>query len=214
MPRTPAGRFAIGAIAALAALVATPRPGLAQATGSYQVDPKQSVVSIAVGKSGAFSFLAGHTHQVTGPIASGTVEVDAGNLPHSHVHIAIASASLKVTGKGEPPDDVPKVQEAMESDKVLWIARYPQLIFDSAFITPTKNEPPAMDLTINGSLTIRDVKRPTTVPVHVEFAGNTITVTGRFSVKQTDYGIKPITVAGVVAVKDALDIRFSIVARR
>ena len=102
----------------------------------------------------------------------------------------------------------------MESDKVLGIARYPQLIFDSTFITPAKNEPPAMDLTIDGSLTIRDVKRPARVPVHVEFAGNTITVTGRFSVKQTDYGIKPITVAGVVAVKDALDIRFSIVARR
>ena len=214
MPRTAAGGLAIGAIAALVTLLATPRPGLAQANGSYQVDPKQSVVTIAVGKSGAFSFLAGHTHEVTGPIASGTVDVDAGNLPRSRVHIAIASASLKVSGKGEPPEDVPKVQAAMESDKVLSIARYPQLIFDSAFITPTKNEPPSLDLTIDGSLTIRDVKRPARVPVHAEFAGNTITVAGRFSVKQTDYGIKPITVAGVVDVKDALDIRFSIVARR
>ena len=213
MSRVPAARRGIGAIAGLASLLAMTAPGVAQPTGSYRVDPKESVVTIAVGKSGAFSFIAGHTHEVTGPIA-GTVDVDAGSLPRSRVHIAIASASLKVSAKGEPPEDVPKVQEAMESDKVLWIARYPQLIFDSAFIAPTKNEPPAMDLTIDGSLTIRDVKRPARVPVHVEIAGNAITVTGRFSVKQTDYGIKPITVAGVVAVKDALDIRFSIVARR
>ena len=214
MPRTTARRLAVRAVAGLASLLAMAGPSVAQTTGSYQVDPKHSTVTIAVGKSGAFSFIAGHTHEVTGPIANGTVDVDAANLPRSRVHIAIASASLKVSGKGEPPDDVPKIQETMESDKVLWIARYPELIFDSAFITPTKNEPPAMDLAISGSLTIRDVKRPATVPVHVEFTGNTITVTGRFSVKQTEFGIKPITVAGVVSVKDALDIRFLIVARR
>jgi polyisoprenoid-binding protein YceI len=201
-------------LALLALASATPAVFARAAAESYQIDPRKSVVTIAVGKSGALSFVAGHTHEVTGPIASGSVDVDRTNPAGSRVHIAIASASLKVSGKNEPPDDVPKVQEAMQSEKVLWIARYPQLIFDSAFITPTKNEPPAMDLTVDGSLTIRDVKRPARVPVHAEFAGNMITVTGRFSVKQTDYGIKPITVAGVVAVKDTLDIRFSIVALR
>jgi polyisoprenoid-binding protein YceI len=184
------------------------------ASESYQVDPRRSVATIEVGKSGAFSFIAGHTHEVTGPIARGTVDFDRADPSRSHVHLVIAAASLKVSGKNEPADDVPKVQEAMESEKVLWVARYPELIFDSTSIALTKSQPPTLDLTIDGSLAIRDVKRPISVPVHAELAGNTLTVTGRFSVKQTAYGIKPITVAGVVTVKDSLDIRFSIVALR
>jgi hypothetical protein len=35
---------------------------------------------------------------------------------------------------------------------------------------------------------------------------------GRFVVKQTDYGITPISVGGVVKVKDQLDITFEVVA--
>jgi polyisoprenoid-binding protein YceI len=57
------------------------------------------------------------------------------------------------------------------------------------------------------------VTRPVTVPVHLELAGGTMTATGRFSIKQTTYGMTPITVGGVVAVKDTLDIRFSITAQ-
>jgi hypothetical protein len=41
-----------------------------------------------------------------------------------------------------------------------------------------------------------------------------LTATGRFSVTQSAFGIKPISVGGVVAVKDALDIEFSIAADR
>jgi len=184
------------------------------AVESYQIDPQKSVVTIEVGKSGAFSFIAGHTHEVTGPIASGAIDFDRANPSRSHVRIVIATASLKVSARNEPPDDVPKVQEAMQSEKVLWIARFPQLIFDSTSITPGKDQPPAVDLTVGGPLTIRDVQRSVSVPVHAEFAGGTVTATGRFAVKQTDYGIKPISVAGVVTVRDSLDIRFSIVGRR
>jgi hypothetical protein len=51
------------------------------------------------------------------------------------------------------------------------------------------------------------------VPVHAVLDGGALTATGRFQVKQTDHGITPVSVAGVVNVKDALDISFTIVAR-
>ena len=108
MRRTTARRLTVGAIAGLASLLAMARPAVAQASGSYQVDPTQSVVTIAVGKSGAFSFIAGHTHEVAGPIGSGTVDVDAGSLPRSRVHIAIASASLKYRAKANRRKTCPK----------------------------------------------------------------------------------------------------------
>jgi len=45
--------------------------------------------------------------------------------------------------------------------------------------------------------------------VHIN--GDEVTGTGRFSLKQSDYGITPVSVAGVVSVKDALDITFTVV---
>jgi polyisoprenoid-binding protein YceI len=184
------------------------------AASSYHVDPANSRLTIHVGKAGAFSFIAGHTHNVSGPIDSGEVEFDPDHASLSRIHIVIAASALKVQSEGEPRDDVPKVQAAMESNKVLDIARYPRITFESTAVTVTGRRDTTLDLMVAGRMTIRDVTQAITVPVHADVRGDTITATGRFELKQTAYGITPITVAGVVSVKDALDIRFSIVARR
>ena len=52
-----------------------------------------------------------------------------------------------------------------------------------------------------------------TAPVAVKIDGATLTAAGKFSIKQTDFGIKPISVGGVVKVKDELTITFTITAR-
>ncbi len=62
-------------------------------------------------------------------------------------------------------------------------------------------------------LTLHNVTRPVTVPVSGRLDAGALTATGRFLLKQTEYDIKPISVGGVVAVKDALTISFTIVAR-
>lgn len=179
----------------------------------YQVDPTKSRVTIAVGKAGAFSFIAGHRHEVSGPIESGTVNVDSDDPSRSTIRVVIAASALKVSGAGEPPDDRPKVQQAMESEKVLDVARYPRITFESTAVTVRRRDGAALDTVIAGRLTIRDATQPVTAPVHVELANGTLTASGRFAIKQTAFGIKPISVGGVVAVKDALDIAFSIAAR-
>jgi len=184
------------------------------ATESYTVDPAKSRVTIDVGKAGAFSFVAGHTHEVTGPIENGLVDFDRDDPSNSRVRLVIDSATLKVTGKGESREDVPKVQQAMESDKVLDVAHHPQMLFQSTAITINGRRGDVLDLTIAGRLTIRSVTQPVTIPVRAELTGETIVATGRFSITQTAYGIAPISIAGVVKVKDALDISVSIVARR
>jgi polyisoprenoid-binding protein YceI len=181
---------------------------------SFKIDPANSSVTIEVGKSGPLSFVAGHSHQVVGPIDSGTVELDREDPSRSRVRLVIAASRLQVMAKGEPADDVPRIQAAMESDKVLAAAQYPQMVFQSSAVTGKEGKNAGSDLTIAGQLTIRDVTRPVTIVVHMELTGETMTATGRFSIKQTEYSIKPITVGGVVAVKDALDIRFSITARQ
>jgi len=183
------------------------------ASDLYQFDAGKSRVTIDVGKSGVFSF-AGHKHEVSGPIEGGSLAIDRDDLSRSHVSIVIATSSLKVSGVDEPPEDRPKVQATMESDDVLGVARFPRITFESTSTAADQSAAPAFDIVVAGGLTIRDVTRPVSVPVHVQLADRSLTASGRFSVKQTEFGIKPISVGGVVAVKDRLDIAFTIVAQR
>lgn len=179
---------------------------------SYQVDPERSRVSINVGKSGALSFLAGHVHEVETHAIHGIVHFDPQDALRASVRVEIDAATLRVTGKGEPPGDVPKVQEVMLSERVLDARRYPTIVFQSRRVDPKGADGGALVLVVTGDLTLHNVTRSLPVPLTVRVEGDRLTASGYCSIQQTDYGIKPVTVAGVVTVKDALEISFTIVA--
>jgi polyisoprenoid-binding protein YceI len=187
---------------------------IATAAQTYRVDPATSRATIHVGKAGAFSFIAGHAHEVSGPIESGSVDVDLDAPQNSRVSLVIATRGLKVSPAGEPEGDAPKVQDAMDSDKVLDVGRYPRITYDSTTVVVKGRRNNVLDLLVTGRLTIRDATQTVTTPVRVELDESALTATGRFEVKQTAFGIKPVSVGGVVAVKDALEITFSIAARK
>ena len=204
--------FKVGAELArpVALILLLAAPAAAQ---TFTIDPASSTATIEVGKAGLFSFAAGHTHEVQGSIESGSVAIDARDEAKSRVDLVIAAASLKVSGKGEPPGDVPKVQAAMAGEKVLDVARFPRITFRSSAVKGVRPEGASFDATVTGTLTIRDKSQPVTATVHVQKTSASLTATGRFTIKQTAFGIQPVSVAGVVAVKDELQIAFSITAR-
>ena len=178
---------------------------------TFTVEPQQSRALVDVGKSGAFSF-AGHTHEVEAPIASGVVQLDTDDPSRNNVRLEFNATAMRVTGRGEPPDDVPKVQQIMLSEQVLDVKRYPAITFESTSVT-AKGSAVALDLSVTGKLTIRGKTQAVTAPVAVKLAADRLTATGKFVVKQTDFGITPISVGGVVKVKNELNIAFTIVAR-
>jgi len=184
------------------------------APASFEVDSTRSRALIEVGKSGAFSFVAGHTHEVVSSTMTGVIHVDRESPTQADVRLDIDARGLKVTGKGDPPEDVPKVQEVMLSPKVLDVARFPTIRYESTNVSIKGQSAATLDLIVTGRLTLRGIAHSVTVPVHVAFDGGELTADGKFSVKQSDYGITPISVAGAVAVKDALAISFTVVARK
>src|SRR3982750_773521 len=132
----------------------------------------------------------------------------------SRVRLVIATADLHVSAAGEPEGDAPKVQEAMAGEKVLDVAHHPQIVYESTAVTVKSRRGTLLDLAVAGQLTIRGVSQAVTAPVHVDVGDGALTATGRFSIKQSAFGIKPISVGGVVAVKDTLEIDFSVSAKR
>jgi polyisoprenoid-binding protein YceI len=62
-----------------------------------------------------------------------------------------------------------------------------------------------LTLSIEGDLTLHGVTKPCVLPVRVTLAGGSLTAEGTTTVKQTDFGIQPVTAAGgSVRVKDEL----------
>jgi len=204
--RTLTGCVALSAVALMSSAAG-------RAARSYTIDSGQSRATIDVGKSGAFSFAAGHTHEVAVSTVAGTIAVDREDPARSSVRLTIDAAALKVTGKGESADDVPKVQQTMSGPQVLDVQRYPTITFTSTSVLMTARTEASFDAAITGQLTLHGMTRSISVPATVRTDGTTLTATGHFEVKQTDYGIKPVSVGGVVSVKNSVNISFTIVGR-
>ena len=200
-------------VIACGALVAAP----AWIDGSVQltVVPEASRVTIEVGKAGVLSF-AGHAHEILAPGVSGTVTLDEADPSKSSMSLEFQAASLRVNGAGEPPGDVPQVQETMLGPRVLDAARFPSVSFRSSRVVVGARSADGADIRIEGAVTLHGVTRTLTIPVRVTFAPDgTMTTRGRFSIRQSDYGIEPVTAAhGTIRVKDDLDVRFVLSARR
>jgi polyisoprenoid-binding protein YceI len=177
----------------------------------YALDSKASQIAIHVGKSGLFGF-AGHEHEVVAGSFHGKVVVDPDQIGRSTVEISIDAASLRVTGQGEPAKDVTEVQAAMVGPECLDVRRFPTIRFVSKSVTA--GPAGARDLTIRGELTLHGVTREIAIPARLELSADSLTATGATTLRQKDFGITPISKAGVVNVKDELALRWRLVGRR
>ena len=112
-----------------------------------------------MGKAGLLKF-AGHEHDVEAPVASGEVVADAADLTRSSVNLEFEAARVRVTGRGEPPEDVPKVQDAMRGERVLDAVQFPTVRFRSERVQGRGTGSGVYELTVTGQLQIRDRSVP------------------------------------------------------
>jgi len=189
----------------------------APARGTAQVAARDSVVyvltpasrfQVKTGKAGLLGF-AGHGHVVRARSASGRIVYYPASPADSHVDVVVAVDSLEVL---TPPDtaEIRKVTETMRSE-VLHPDLYALITFVSTTVTPAGD---ALD--VRGRLTIVGQTRDVAVVVRVQLAGDTLRATGSFSVKQSDFGIRPYRggPAGTVRVADRVEFNVAAVAIR
>jgi polyisoprenoid-binding protein YceI len=173
------------------------------------IDPGESRVTILVGKAGMMSF-AGHVHEVVAPAVRGRVTFDPMDWPHASVSLEFDAAALRVSGKDEAASDVPAVEKAMLGAQVLDVERFPTVAFQSRRLSVVIGASGSAALTIDGDMTLHGKTRPMTIRASATVdASGRVTATGAFTLKQTDFGIVPVTAAGgTIRVKDDVDIQF------
>jgi polyisoprenoid-binding protein YceI len=184
---------------------------VAAAPRTYRIDAAASRIHVHVGRAGLFSF-AGHEHEVVASVGSGEVVLDADAPARSSVHIEIPARSLRVTGAGEPTRDVPEVQKNMEGPKVLDVARFDRIVYVSRTVAARAVGDGVWDVEVVGDLTIRDATRSVPLQLRVTVSGDRLQAAGTVRVRQSAFGITPISVAGVVKVKDELELRIDAAA--
>ena len=184
----------------------------AQTNQEFRVDPAATSVVVQVGRAGLFKF-AGHDHEVAVPGVEGRISLDSTDPSRSRVALQFDAKALKVTGKGEPAEDVAEVQRTMLSERVLDVARYPTISFESDRVAVQQRSAGSLTLRVDGRLTLHGVTKTVTIPVAVRLNGNRMTATGEATVRQSDFGIRPVSAGGgTVRVKDEVDVMFTIVA--
>lgn len=170
-----------------------------EAAAPQPVDPDRSTVVVHVGKSGIFRAFA-DDHEIRGPATRGFVDEDAGT-----VEILIDARRLEVLDPKLSPKDRSDVQARMLGADVLDVSRFPEIRFTSAVARDTGEGG-----TLRGQLTLHGQTRQVTVSVTKQ-AGH---YKGSARLKQTEFGITPVTVAGgAVKVKDEITIDVDIVTR-
>jgi polyisoprenoid-binding protein YceI len=163
---------------------------------------------VKTGKAGLFGF-AGHAHVVRARGFAGRVVYHPNAPAESRVEIVVPADSLDVL---TPPDtaEIRKVTQAMRTD-VLHVDEYPVISFVSTGVTPTVD-----GFQIEGRLTLAGQTREVSCNIRAEVGTDTLRATGGFSVKQTDYGIRPYRggPAGTVRVADRVTFSFEAVGIR
>src|SRR5258708_21047120 len=163
------------------------------------IDTDHSTLKIHVGKAGLFS-AAGHDHWVTAPFDGGNI--NDGDLPQ----VAFTVDARKLTLVQDDKLSLEQQTEAQRNmhAKVLESESYPLISFHSTRIEKTG----VNHWLVTGELTLHGQSRPILADVHYAEGA----YTGRSTIKQTDFGINPISVAGGVGkVKNELEIRFLVV---
>lgn len=184
----------------------------------YQIDPQASELHILVYRGGTFARL-GHNHVMSSKSLTGRIWVQP-QFAASGFELSFPVADLivddpdarRAAGSDFPPDipaaDKEGTRKNMLRAEVLDGERYPRVEVKAAKVGGSLQAPQ-----VTARITIKEASRDVVVPVVVAVNGDRLTASGEFEILQTDFGIKPFSVAlGALEVKDRLLVRFKLVA--
>ena len=186
---------------------------LAQGKPVFRVDSRESLVVVEVRRSGSLARL-GHDHVVASHEVGGYVAPDEGraDLYVQLERLEVDEAALRAEAgfDTQPTESDIEGTRANMLVRVLEADRFPFALIRVSGVDASRREA-AMSVAI----TLHGVTRALQAPARIDADADLIEVSGRLSFDQTDFGITPYSVlGGAIAVRNGVDLRFRIRARR
>ena len=192
----------------------TPNPIDAGATASsaYVLD---SGVSRFTARAFATGLLASLGHNPSFAIRqfAGEAKFAADAPEQASVRIVVQSGSLELSDQVSDKDRR-EIEGTMRKD-VLETTRFPEIIFEASNPSMSNGGEGVYWANVTGKLMLHGVTQPQQISAQVSVTGNQLRANGEFTVRQSSFGIKPVSVAGgTMKIKDEVKVTFDFVARK
>lgn len=179
---------------------------------AYAINAMVSRFTVQAFASGFLSAF-GHNPKFAIRDLKGAINFDPEQIEKSTMHLVIRTDSLSLMDNVSEKDR--REIESEMREKVLEISKYPEIAFEVGGATVNKADNGQAHVILNGQLSLHGVTRQQKVPATLVVTGVMLRAFGEFSLRQTDYGIKPVSaIGGGLKVKDEVKFTFDIVARQ
>lgn len=178
----------------------------------YVIDGRASRFTVRASAAGLLAAM-GHNPTVGIRDVSGEMKFSPDKLEAKSLRLAIRTSSLSVEDDISGKDR--REIERLMNQEVMETAKFPEILYEASGISVTKMTEMLYSANLNGQLTMHGVTRSQPITARVTLLGSMLRASGDFSLNQTDYNIKLVSVAGgALKLKDELKFSFEIVARR
>jgi polyisoprenoid-binding protein YceI len=174
----------------------------------YQIDRNTSRFTVRAFATGMFSAL-GHSPTIAIRDFSGEARLE----PEPSLKLRVRADSLEID------DDIPskdrrEMERTMQQD-VLQSDKYPEIVYESTAASLNQVSEGRWQANLTGILTLRGATRGQNIVMQVTRLGDMLRANGEFTLSQSSFGIKPVSVAGgTLKLKDELKFTFDVVARK
>jgi polyisoprenoid-binding protein YceI len=178
----------------------------------YAIDGRISRFTVRAFASGMLSAF-GHSPTIAIRDFAGEAQFNPDRLESASLHVTVKAGSLTVTDDISDKDRR-EIEREMQ-DGVLESVKYPEIVYDCSRVSVNNPGNGQYSITLQGNLSLHGVTRGLTIPARVALTGDMLRAFGEFSLRQSDYNIKPVSaIGGGLKVKDEVKFSFDIVARK
>jgi polyisoprenoid-binding protein YceI len=175
---------------------------------SYRIDAGRSRFTVQGSADGLLAMF-GHDPVIAICGFGGDARVRPGSLESASLLMLVQADSLAVVNKVSDKDRR-EMERAMRED-LLEIARYPEIVFMSTSVAASRTGEGQYRARITGNLSLHGVTREQSIDAQLTLNDGSLRAQGEFPLRQTDYNIKPVAVAGgTLKMKDELKFSFDI----
>jgi polyisoprenoid-binding protein YceI len=178
----------------------------------FKIDATASRFSVQAFATGLLSAF-GHNPTIAIRDYDGEIQFNPDTIDNASVRVTVRTSAMEVVDEMKN-DDRKKLEQAMY-DQVLEPNRFPTAVYESKQITVQKDSAEQWRVHVAGELSFHGATQSHSFDARVNHMGTTMRIVGEFPLRQSDYGIKPVSFAGgALKSKDELKFNFEMVARQ
>jgi polyisoprenoid-binding protein YceI len=184
---------------------------MALAVVRYQIDTAASRFTVQAFATGLLSSF-GHNPKIGIRDCEGEIQFVSETHEKALFRMIVRTGAMEVLDEMKS-DDRKKLEQTMY-EEVLEVQQFPTAGYESKQITIQKLSDDLLVAHVSGELSFHGATQSLSFDARVTRMGTMLRISGEFPLRQSDYGIKPVSFAGgALRLKDEVKFNFELVAR-